>query len=155
MFEIPKTVLIVFHEIYKDCPAFISQNPILLSLLSHIRQPQLALCVSKCLYILKKKKKGRAFRCINCSHTVSTEMSPYFFSLFSFPFSVFIGLLCLVSDEVVISLRLTYYVVSRVQSQTLLQPSDIHSLNACDKLKMQWIVVSVFKTSVCAHFLSS
>lgn len=59
MLGIPKTVLIVFREICKDFPDFISENPILLSLLSGISQPQLVVCVSKKSQYIKKKKKIR------------------------------------------------------------------------------------------------
>lgn len=47
------------------------------------------------------------------------------FLLVFLPFLCFIGLLYLVSNECAISLRLTYYVASRVQSQSPPQPSDI------------------------------
>lgn len=48
-----------------------------------------------------------------------------FLLLVFLPFLCFIGLLYLVSNEFAISFRLTYYVASRVQSQSPLQPSDI------------------------------
>lgn len=72
-----------------------------------------------------KQKKHRAFTYINYSCTIDTDVLPFFFLLVFPSFLCFIDFLYLLSNETAISLRLSYYVTSRVQSQSLLEPSHI------------------------------
>lgn len=75
-----------------------------------------------------------------------------FLLLIFLPFLCFIGLLYLVSNEA----QSNIFETDLLYLQQGVVPIPIatfrYSLNTCDKLKMQWIIVSVYKISVHAHF---
>lgn len=142
--EIPKATLIAYYEIRKDFPASVSQNWILLSLIRY----QLVSPGCVCINILKRQilQVCVAPTQVQKCHIISCRCFPSLSLFYRLAVSCFKGICNIFETNLLCC-----------QQGAIPNPTATfrYSLNACDKLKMQWIMVSPYKTSVYAHFISS